>query len=274
MQFTKMHGLGNDFLVIDGRNLENTDYSALAIKYCNRHTGIGADGILIIENSDIADIRMRIVNNDGSIAEMCGNGMRCFAKYVYEHDIVRKTVMDVETLAGIVRPELILNGDRVEQIRVDMGCPVLDCDSIPVVGEGRCIDREMTMFGHNIRYTTVLVGVPHTIVFVDNYADMDVSLLGCAIEHASVFPKRTNVDFVHVINKNTIETRTWERGCGRTLCCGTGASSAAVACILNGKTENTVTVNVELGSLKIEWAENNHVYMTGPAAIVCEGETD
>lgn len=274
MQFTKMHGLGNDFLVVDGRDLNNFDYSAFAIKHCDRHTGVGADGILVIENSDIADIRMRIINNDGSVAEMCGNGIRCFSKYVYENNIVRKSRMTVETLAGIVKPELLLSGDVVEQVRVDMGCPILDCDKIPVLGEGTCVDRELTTFGHQVHYTSVLVGVPHTIVFVDDYKTIDVSLLGCAIEHASVFPKRTNVDFVHVIDRNTVEMRTWERGCGRTLCCGTGASSTVVACVLNDKTERSITVNVELGSLHIEWAEDNHVYMTGPAAIVCKGTLD
>ncbi len=271
MDFVKMHGLGNDFLVVDGRGLQDMDYPALAVKYCDRHTGVGADGILVVENSSAADIRMRIINSDGSEAEMCGNGIRCFTKYVYEKGILQKEDMRVETLSGIVCPKPILNGGIVEQVRVDMGEPVLDCERIPVEGTGTCVDRSMTVFGREIRYTTVLVGVPHTIVFVDDLDSFDISAFGCAIEHAPVFPKRSNVDFVRVLNGNTVEMRTWERGCGRTLACGTGASSVCVACVLNNKTGRSVTVNIELGSLHIEWAKNNHVYMTGPAEAVCSG---
>ena len=272
MKFMKMHGLGNDFLVIDGRVPESVDYSALAKRACERHTGVGADGILVVEDSDAADIRMRIINSDGSEAEMCGNGIRCFAKYVYEQGIVKGTELTVETLAGIMRPTLIVRNGVVEQVRVDMGQPFLECSQIPVVGEGRCIGRTLEVLGQTVEYTSVLVGVPHTIIFVDDPGAVDIDALGSAIEHAPVFPRRTYVNFAHVIDRNTVEMRTWERGCGRTLCCGTGASSTAVACVLNGKTGRSVDIRIALGTLHIDWAEDDHVYMTGPAAAVCVGE--
>ena len=188
---------------------------------------------------------MQIFNSDGSEAEMCGNGIRCFCKYVYDSGIVSKTRMSVETLAGRVCPELVSDGQFAGQVRVDMGVPHLQCEEIPVSGTGLCVDRSLEILGTELRITSVLVGVPHTIVFVN---------------------------FVHVIDRNTIEMRTWERGCGRTLCCGTGASSSLVACVLNNKTEKSVTVRIELGELHIDWDESNHVFMTGPAAVICTGE--
>ena len=271
MQFTKVHGLGNDFIIIDGRK-ETRDYAALAKKLCHRQTGIGADGLLIVENSERAEIRMRIVNEDGSEAEMCGNGIRCFAKYVFREGIVPKTEFGVETLAGIMRPKLVLQNGVVTGVTVDMGEPVLDCEAIPVAGSGRCIDREMTIQGETLRYTTVLVGVPHTLIYVDDPTDKKWMNMGWDIEHASVFPKRSNVNFAKVVDERTLVMRTFERGCGPTLACGTGACSVAVASYLNGKTERSVDINIELGTLHIDWAEDNHVYMTGPAEIVFTGE--
>lgn len=273
MFFTKMHGLGNDFLVIDGRSLpDSTDYASMAVRMCHRNTGVGADGILVVRNSETEDIRMQIFNSDGSEAEMCGNGIRCFCKFVYDSGIVSKTRMSVETLAGRVCPELVSDGPFAGQVRVDMGVPHLQCEEIPVSGTGLCVDRSLEVLGTELRITSVLVGVPHTIVFVNDLSDLDISRYGDAIEHAPIFPKRTNVNFVHVIDRNTIEMRTWERGCGRTLCCGTGASSSLVACVLNNKTEKSVTVRIELGELHIDWDESNHVFMTGPAAVICTGE--
>ena len=271
MQFTKVHGLGNDFIVLDGRT-QSRDYPALARKLCHRQTGIGADGLLIMENSDKAEIRMRIVNEDGSEAEMCGNGIRCFAKYVYREGIVPKTEFGVETLAGIMRPKLVIKDGEVTGVTVDMGEPILDCEAIPVVGTGRCVDREMTIQGETLRYTTVLVGVPHTLIYVDDPTDKKWMNMGWDIEHASVFPKRSNVNFAKVVDDHTLIMRTFERGCGPTLACGTGACSVAVASHLNGKTARSVDVNIELGTLHIDWAEDNHVYMTGPAEIVFTGE--
>ena len=271
MQFTKVHGLGNDFIILDGRT-QTRDYATLAKKLCHRQTGIGADGLLIIENSGRAEIRMRIVNEDGSEAEMCGNGIRCFAKFVFREGIVPKTEFGVETLAGIMRPKLVLENGEVTGVTVDMGEPVLECEAIPVVGSGRCIDREMTIQGETLRYTTVLVGVPHTLIYVDDPTDKKWMNMGWDIEHASVFPKRSNVNFAKVVDEHTLVMRTFERGCGPTLACGTGACSVAVASYLNGKTERSVDIQIELGTLHINWAEDNHVYMTGPAEIVFTGE--
>ena len=271
MQFTKVHGLGNDFIILDGRT-QSRDYPALAKKLCHRQTGIGADGLLIIEDSSVADTRMRIINEDGSEAEMCGNGIRCFAKHVYQQKMVEKTQFGVETLAGIMRPKLVMKAGEVAGVTVDMGEPYLECAEIPVVGEGRCIDRELTVQGQTLRYTTVLVGVPHTLIYVDDPTDKKWMNLGWDIEHASVFPKRTNVNFAKVIDDHTLVMRTFERGCGPTLACGTGACSVAVASYLNGKTERSVDIQLELGTLHIDWAEDNHVYMTGPAEIVFTGE--
>ncbi len=271
MRFTKVHGLGNDFILLDGRK-ETLDYNALAVRLCHRQTGIGADGLLILLESKTADIRMRIVNADGSEAEMCGNGIRCFAKYAFERGIINKTEFSVETLAGVMRPKLIVTGGVVTGVTVDMGEPFLQCEEIPVVGTGTCIDRALEINGEPLRYTSVLVGVPHTTIFVDDPTDKKWMNMGWDIEHASVFPKRTNVDFAHVVNDHTVILRTFERGCGPTLACGTGACGTAVACALNGKTGRSVDVNIALGTLHIDWAEDNHVYMTGPAEIVFEGE--
>lgn len=273
MQFTKVHGLGNDFIIIDGRT-ETRDYNALAPRLCHRQTGIGADGLLIVLPSDKADIRMRIVNEDGSEAEMCGNGIRCFAKYVYERGIVDKSEFGVETLAGVMRPKLVFQGGAVSGVTVDMGEPYLECAEIPVVGEGRCVGRELSVQGQTLQYTTVLVGVPHTLIYVDDPKDPKWMGLGWDIEHADVFPNRTNVNFARVIDENTLEMRTFERGCGPTLACGTGASAAAVASFLNGRTARSVDINIELGTLHIDWAEDNHVYMTGPAEIVYTGQIE
>lgn len=268
-----MHGLGNDFLVIDARRIAGVDFCALALKMCHRQTGVGADGLLLVLESETEDIRMRIINSDGSEAEMCGNGIRCFAKYVYECGIVKKNAFSVETPAGVMRPSLLLEDGRVAQVRVDMGEPFLDCADIPVAGVGRCIDRELTVAGETLRISSVLVGVPHTMLFAEDLATADISRLGPIVEHAPIFPRRTNVNFVHPIDDHTVEMRTWERGCGRTLACGTGACSTAVACALTGRTGRSVDVRIELGTLHIDWAADNHVYMTGPAELVCVGET-
>ncbi|MEN6340126.1 MAG: diaminopimelate epimerase [Clostridiaceae bacterium] len=271
MRFTKVHGLGNDFILLDGRK-DTLDYNALAIRLCHRQTGIGADGLLILLESKTADIRMRIINADGSEAEMCGNGIRCFAKYAFERGVVNKTEFAVETLAGVMRPKLTVKDGVVTGVTVDMGEPFLQCEQIPVLGTGTCVDRELTVNGEKLRYTSILTGVPHTTIFVDDPTDKKWMNMGWDIEHASVFPKRTNVDFAHVLDDHTVILRTFERGCGPTLACGTGACGTAVACALNGKTGRSVDVKIALGTLHIDWAEDNHVYMTGPAEIVYEGE--
>jgi len=248
------------------------DYNALAPRLCARQTGIGADGLLILLGSEKADVRMRIVNSDGSEAEMCGNGIRCFAKYVYERGVLRKETFSVETLAGVMRPKLTVENGAVTGVTVDMGEPFLHCEQIPVCGEGLCVDRLLTVDGEEFRFTSVLLGVPHTVIFVDDPTDRKWMAMGWDIEHASVFPRRTNVNFVRVLDDHTVELRTFERGCGPTLACGTGACGTAVACALNGKTGRSVDVRIALGTLHIDWAADNRVYMTGPAEIVFDGE--
>lgn len=273
MKFSKMHGLGNDFILLDRMDAPPEDYHHLAQTLCDRHLGIGADGIEIALPSDQADIRMRIINSDGSEAEMCGNGIRCFAKFVYEKGIVAKQRMTVETFAGIIRPELIIENGQVTQVRVDMGKPIRDRKAIPMNGpEGPVISEMITMGQEQIEITSMLMAVPHTMVFVDDLNRIAVEQTGPMIENHSLFPKRTNVNFVQVLNENEIKVKTWERGAGATLACGTGCCAAVVAAVLNGKTGRHVTVHLKVGDLNIEWLEDETVLMTGPAVEVFTGE--
>ena len=270
--FTKMHGLGNDFVLIDGRTLGDLDWAEMARQVCRRHTGVGADGILLLLDSDKADVRMRIINSDGSEAEMCGNGIRCLCRYAYEHGVVQKTAIRVETLAGIMQPSVNLIGGEFLSVTVDMGVPFIDPQDVPVSTNEVCINQPLHVLGETFRVTSVLTGVPHTTVFVEDLDSVDIATFGCAIEHAPIFPRRTNVDFVTVRDAHNIEMRTWERGCGRTLACGTGACGAVVACVLNDRTSRSVDVHIQLGVLHVDWKEDNHVYMTGPAAVSFTGE--
>ena len=215
---------------------------------------------------------MRIINSDGSEQEMCGNGIRCFARYAFEQGVVQKSAFTVETLAGPVRPELLLTDGRVHAVRVDMGVPLTDRADIPAVGEGTCLDVPLEAGGEALTVSSVRVGVPHTIVFVDDIERAPVERLGPLIEHAPLFPQRTNADFVQVLDGRTVALRTWERGCGPTLACGTGACSTAVVCALTGRTGRSVDVRIALGTLHVDWAADGHVYMTGPAAYVCTGD--
>lgn len=272
MKFYKVHGLGNDFVLFDGRDVENVDWKELTVRVCDRHTGVGADGTLILQKSAIADVRMRIINADGSEAEMCGNGIRAFSRYCFENGVVRGTQFSVETGAGIMKPRIILKNGRVDGVRVDMGEPLIEAKDVPVQADGRAIGLELTADGRTFSFSSVRVGVPHTIVFVDPLDEADVPKYGPLIEHDPLFPERTNVDFVQVLSPERIKMRTWERGCGCTLACGTGACSAAVACVLSGKTGRNVDVEIALGTLHIEWSPtDNRVYMTGPAEIVFSG---
>ena len=272
MQFWKLHGLGNDFIALDGRDCAGKDYTELAKTLCHRRTGIGADGLIVAENSSTADIRMRIINSDGSEAEMCGNGIRCFAKYLYESGILQKQTMEIETLGGRMRPVLTIENGLVTLVRVEMGMPLFDCSEIPAVGSGTCIEKTITVLGQEWTVTSLRIGVPHTMLFVENLDAVDIASIGPAIEHADLFPERTNVNFVQPIDENTVRLATWERGCGQTLCCGTGSASTAVAACLVGKTGRKVEVQVALGSLFIDWAEDGSVSMTGPAEVICKGD--
>lgn len=272
IEFTKMHGLGNDFIFMHTINPNDYDLSQLAIKLCDRRLGIGADGIVLVLPSENADTRMRIVNSDGSEANMCGNAIRCFAKYVYENKLLNKEKFTIETFAGTIIPELNITDGKVTSVRVDMGEPRLERVAIPMTGtNGKVIDEQLLVNGNHFSITSLLMGVPHTMVFVEDAERADVTDIGPQIEKHQSFPKGTNVNFVKVLNSGEIKVRTWERGAGATLACGTGCCASAVASFLNNKTGRKVTVHVAVGSLFIEWAEDNHVYMTGPAETVFKG---
>lgn len=271
IKFAKIHGLGNDYVLINAlkENLSSIKLDDLARTISNRHFGIGSDGIILILPSNKADFKMRIFNSDGSEAEMCGNGIRGFAKYVYEHGLTNKKEITVETLAGIIKPT-IMDG----MVRVNMGEPVLESKKIPMIyDKQKVINEDLKLKdGTSLKVTCVSMGNPHCIVFVDTFG-MPVEKIGYEIEHHKAFPKKTNVEFIQVINKKEIAMQVWERGAGVTLACGTGASAAVVASVLNGKTDRKVTVHLLGGDLNIEWNEkDNHVYMTGPAEEVYEGE--
>lgn len=273
MQFCKMHGLGNDFIIIREKVDAGRDYEGLAQKLCNRNTGIGADGILVVLPSKNADIQMRIINNDGSEANMCGNGIRCFARYVFEQGILTKDEFTVETKAGIVSPKLTVINNKVEEIKINMGKPLLKRSKIPMVGpDEEVIAEPINLAGKKYGITSLLMGVPHTIIFVDKIIDTEVEIIGPQLEKHSLFPEHTNVNFVEVLNKSEIRVRTWERGAGLTLACGTGCCASVVAAILNNRTKSKVTVHLGLGKLIIEYAPDGTIYMTGPACYVCSGE--
>lgn len=275
--FTKMHGLGNDFVLIDCREFEPSDISALARGLCHRRLGIGADQLLLLYPSEVADFKMLIVNADGSEVEMCGNGVRCFAKFVWDRGLSDKKVILIETLAGIVKPE---RSDGL--IKVDMGEPVLepgmipveacDCESMPSAREGAmAIDCPLSIDDRQFRITCVSMGNPHAVIVVDSVSTFPVAYYGPMIENHHIFPKRTNVEFIEVLNPSEIKMRVWERGSGETMACGTGASAVAVAAHLKGLAGRSVTVRLTGGDLFIEWAADNHVYMTGPAVEVFTG---
>jgi diaminopimelate epimerase len=274
MEFTKMHGLGNDFILLDGINQKITaDFGSLAIKLCDRHLGIGADGIEVAQPSQTADIRMRIINSDGSEPRMCGNGIRCFAKFVYEQGLVSKQSFAVETLAGLIYPELQIDKGEVTAVKVDMGQPVLSRSHIPMMGsEGHVINELLSIEGVTYQITSLLMAVPHTMIFVDDASIVDLLRIGPGIEKHPAFPQGTNVNFVQVLNEREIIVRTWERGAGSTLACGTGSCAAVVASVLNHITGRKVTVHLAVGDLEIEWNEDGRVYMTGPAVEVFRGE--
>ena len=278
IDFVKMHGLGNDFILIDclSKPLGDSSFlSYLAKKLCNRNFGIGADGLMLILPSSKADLRMRIFNYDGSEAQMCGNGIRCFAKYAYENKLVSKNKFTVETLAGIIIPELTITNNKILGVKVNMGTPKLRRREIPmngkdtltVVNETLKINPEQTF-----KITCVSMGNPHCITFVNDVQSISVDEIGPKIENQPLFPEKTNVEFIQVLNKQEINFRVWERGVGETLACGTGACAALVAAVLNKKTDREATIHLPGGALNIQWADDRHVYMTGPAELVFRGE--
>jgi len=271
MEFEKVHGLGNDFILFEDDGA-GRDWNALASKLCQRRLSVGADGILLMLPSKTADVHMRIINADGSEAEMCGNGIRCFAKYVYERGIVQKEDMAVETLAGVMRPKLTVQGGVVTGVCVDMGQPAFDRASIPMQGEGDASDVEIEAAGQKLNITTLLMGVPHTMVLVDAIDEEQAIKLGPAIEKHPVFPRKTNVNFVQVIDRDNIRVLTWERGAALTLACGTGSCASVVALYRKGLVNRKTTVHLKAGALTIEYLEDGRVLMTGPAERVFRGE--
>jgi diaminopimelate epimerase len=271
MKFWKMHGLGNDYVVIDNRygKIGDVEAAELAVKLCRRRFSVGADGILFVSNSEVAAVKMRIFNADGSEAEMCGNGIRCFAKYCYEKGIARKSELVVETLAGNKRAWLTVENGLVVSVMVDMGVPVLERSQIPMIGEGTCINKELQVNGETYKVTCLSVGNPHCIVFVDDVDNFPVQRVGAKIENHKIFPKRTNVEFAQVLSENEVKVRVWERGCGETLACGTGACATVVAGNLIKKLGGKVRVHLLGGDLEVEYAD--HLLLNGAAEKVFEG---
>jgi diaminopimelate epimerase len=264
-----MHGLGNDFIVIDCRKQALENPKAFAMQYCNRRFGIGADQLLLLCPSSSADFKMLIFNADGSEVEMCGNGIRCFAKYIWDRNISDKPVLEVETLAGIIRPERVN-----DMVKVDMGLPIFQPERIPVnlTGTGPIVDHPLVAGDRTFRATFVSMGNPHAVLFLDeDVTTFPVEVFGPLIENHSLFPKRTNVEFVNCVNDTELTMRVWERGSGITLACGTGATATAIAAMLKNLTQKRVTVHLLGGDFVIEWADNGRAYMTGPAEEVFEG---
>ncbi|CCY13299.1 diaminopimelate epimerase [Eubacterium sp. CAG:146] len=274
MKFTKMHGIGNDYVYVNCFEESVKNPAEVSKFVSDRHFGIGSDGLILISPSAIADFRMNIYNADGSQAEMCGNGIRCVAKYVYDYGLTDKTEISVETLAGIKYLRLQVENGKVASVEVNMGAPILEPKEISVaVEESPVVNVPVEVKGKIYHMTCVSMGNPHAIIFMNNVKDLDIAAIGPYFENHTVFPKRTNTEFVEVLDRNTVNMRVWERGSDETLACGTGACATTVACILNDKTENEVTVHLLGGDLKIRWdREANQVYMTGPATVVFDGE--
>jgi len=266
-----MHGLGNDYIVIDNRDDEINGKKAaeLARRLCERRFSVGADGLLLVSGSKAADVKMRIFNADGSEAEMCGNGIRCFAKYCYENGVVKKNEFSVETLSGIKNVWLTFQSEEVSAVEVDMGSPNWNRSSLPMVGEGTCIDENLEVDGKVFKVTCLSMGNPHCEIIVDNVADFPVEQIGRKIENHKAFPKRTNVGFVQVQNFHELKVRVWERGCGETLACGTGSCAAVVAANKLGKVDSKVTVHLLGGDLQVEVAEK--LFLSGAVEKVFEG---
>lgn len=273
LKFTKMHGAGNDYIYVNAfdQNIENP--SQLAIALSNRNFGIGSDGLVLILPSNNADFRMQMFNSDGSEAEMCGNATRCVGKYVFDNGLTTKTEITLETKAGTKYISLLEGDSKSRKVTVDMGEPILDPNLIPVnIDEQPVLNYPLDIDGKIWKISCVSMGNPHAIVFTEGIKDFDLPTLGPKFEKNTIFPRKTNTEFIEVIDRNTLNMRVWERGAGETLACGTGACAAAVAAILNGYCDRSITIHLLGGDLHIEWKEsNNHVYMTGEAVTVFEG---
>ncbi|MCS7113919.1 MAG: diaminopimelate epimerase [Nitrososphaerota archaeon] len=270
--FWKMHGLGNDYIVIDNRGkiLDEQELPSLAIKLCERRFGIGADGLLLVHPSQRVDVKMRIFNPDGSEAEMCGNGIRCLAKYCFESGLTRKTSLLVETMAGIKTLSLKIEGDTVKSVRVIMGSPSFEAEEVPIKWNGPFIDKPIRVGETTVKATALSMGNPHCVVFIENVENYPVKTIGPLLENHELFPRRANVEFVQVISKDRLKVRVWERGVGETMACGTGACASVVAAKILGKVNEAVTVRLPGGELIVEY-RNGVVVMEGPVEKVFEG---
>lgn len=275
LDFTKMHGCGNDYIYVNGFELdfEKTIKVKLAKTLSDRHFGIGADGLIFINPSSVADFEMEMYNADGSRAEMCGNGIRCVAKYVYDRKMVNKEEFVIESMGNRKIINVSVKDGLVETVRVDMGAPILKPELIPVVSlDETFIDNPVNIDGKTYKMTCVSMGNPHAVIF---HNPEDVLSLGPFVENNSIFPKRVNAEFVEILDRKNVRMRVWERGTGETLCCGTGCCATTVACILNGYTDNEITVHVPGGKIDVLWnKEDNHIYMTGPATTVFDGSVE
>ncbi len=276
MRFTKMQGLGNDYVYVNCLEEKVENPAELSIKVSDRHFGIGSDGLILICPSDIADFRMDMYNADGSRAEMCGNGIRCVGKYVYDFGLTDKVDVSIETLAGIKYLHLEVENGKVKLVTVDMGTPELSAKKIPIISDKETVISESILVGGvEYKMTGVSMGNPHAVVYLEDMTQLQMEQIGPKFEKHERFPSRINTEFVQVLDRNTVVMRVWERGSGETLACGTGACAVAVASILNGYTEDSVTVKLLGGDLKITWnREENKVYMTGPAEVAFTGEID
>jgi len=275
LKFTKMQGIGNDYVYVNCFEEDIKNPSELSIAISDRHFGVGSDGLIMIMPSPVADARMRIFNADGSEAQMCGNGIRCVAKYLYEYGIKKSDRMTIETAAGLKTIELTVVNEDVTQIKVEMGTPELLRNEIPMLGENKQVVNEPLQVNDSVLYVTcVSMGNPHCITFVDDVDSIVLDVTGKAIENHELFPERINAHFVQQISANKVKMRTWERGSGETLACGTGAVATGVACVLNNLTERIISTQLPGGELMVEWTGDNKTYMTGPAEIVFTGQWD
>lgn len=269
-----MHGTGNDFVVVDNLdiNIPEEEFAGLANRLCDRRLGVGADGLIIVLPSTEADFKMRIFNADGSEAEMCGNGIRCFAKYVRSEGLTDKRNLLVETKAGIIKSEIVSDGRFGALVKVDMGSPKLERSQIPMIGgSGMVIDEPIDVDGMEFRVTCLFTGNPHCVLFVEDVDTVPVAQIGQQIENSPLFPAKTNVEFVEVLGENELKMRSWERGAGETLANGTGACASVVAAALNKKTGRKVTIHLPGGDLLIEWSEDDRIFLTGSAVMVFSG---
>jgi diaminopimelate epimerase len=274
MRFTKLQGCGNDYVYVDLFNEKvSGDLSKLAVAIADRHFGVGGDGLILICPSERADAKMRMFNADGSESEMCGNGLRCVAKYVYDHGIARKDRLTIETGRGILAVDLEVSGGNAKRVRVNMGEPILEADKIPTLLKGDPPkEAELLIEGEAFAFTCVSMGNPHAVAFVPEITDRLVHQIGPVVEKHEAFPRRVNVEFVKVNSRTDADMRVWERGSGETLACGTGACAVAVAGILTDRFDRKVTIHLVGGDLEIEWGADNHVYKTGPAVEVFSGD--